>query len=153
MSSTINTSRSKSLFRPQRCKISGILRASDSTLAISDGTLMVDCGTLTAGDGTLVVGGGTLTDSVGMLVVSGSTLTVDDSTLTVSGDTLTSDGHHQCDSVPSSPACLGGDITLRPALTQQQHCQHDSVMSSPGQATPSILRFDLVCRVWPGWIQ
>jgi hypothetical protein len=81
MASTINTSRSESLFWPRRCNISGILTVGDDTLAVSGGTLMVDCSTLTAGDGTLAVSGGILT--------------IDDSTLMISGGTLTSDGQHR----------------------------------------------------------
>jgi hypothetical protein len=44
MTSTINRSRSESLFWPRRYKINSILTAGDGTLAVSGGTLMVDCG-------------------------------------------------------------------------------------------------------------
>jgi hypothetical protein len=42
MASTINTSHSENLFRPQLCKISDILTASDDTLAVGDGTLTIE---------------------------------------------------------------------------------------------------------------
>jgi hypothetical protein len=84
MDSTINSSCSQSLFWPRHCRISGILTTGDGTLAISSGTLMVDCRTLTA--------------DVGMLAVSSGTLTVDESILTVSDGTLMSNGQHRLNS-------------------------------------------------------
>jgi hypothetical protein len=60
MAFAINTSRSESLFRPWRCKISGILTPDDDTLEVGGGTLTINCNTLMAGDGTMAVSGGTL---------------------------------------------------------------------------------------------
>jgi hypothetical protein len=81
MASTINTSHSENLFRPQLCKISNILMAGDDTLAVGDGTLTIEWGTLTVGDDTLAIGGGTLTVGDDTLAVGGGTLTVDGGTL------------------------------------------------------------------------
>jgi hypothetical protein len=81
MASTINTSRSESLFWPRHCKIS-------STLTSTDGILTVDDSTLTSTDSTLTV------DSSTRMSV-GSTLMAGNDTLAVDGST---------DSTASSPA-------------------------------------------------
>jgi hypothetical protein len=89
MTSTINTSRRESLFRPRCYKISDTLMAGDDTLAVDGCTLTVGGDTSTIDGYTLAVGGGTLTVDGDTLMSADGTWTVDNDTFAIGSCTLT----------------------------------------------------------------
>jgi hypothetical protein len=73
MASTINTSRSESLFWPRHCKISSTLTSTDGTLTVDDSTLTSTDSTLTVDSSTRMSVGSTLMAGNGTLAIDGST--------------------------------------------------------------------------------